>query len=95
KTMKAKLIKILYSEKMATLPDEFDTVLEFLSCKYPDVIKWGYTFEDFKAKIEARFKISVKRIAYIRDIKSEEKLSEIFKKPEDLDNAVFIINPKQ
>ncbi|CAG8846231.1 37628_t:CDS:1, partial [Gigaspora margarita] len=56
---------------------------------------WGYTFEDFKAKIEARFKIPVKRIAYIRDIKPEEKLSEIFKKPEDLDNAVFIINPKQ
>ncbi|CAG8779930.1 1514_t:CDS:2, partial [Racocetra persica] len=73
KTMKAKLIKILYSEKMATLSDEFDTVLEFSSRKYPDIIK----------------------IAYIRDIKSKEKLSEIFKKPEDLDNAVFIINPKQ
>ncbi|CAG8849749.1 9270_t:CDS:1, partial [Racocetra persica] len=36
KTMKVKLIKILYSEKMAILPDEFDTVLEFLSRKYPD-----------------------------------------------------------
>ncbi|CAG8756983.1 2878_t:CDS:1, partial [Dentiscutata erythropus] len=95
KTIKAKLIKILYSEKMATLPDEFDTVLEFPSHKYPDVIKWGYTFKDFKAKIEARFKILVKRIAYIQDIKSEEKLSEIFKKPEDFDNAIFIINPKQ
>ncbi|CAG8820298.1 11546_t:CDS:1, partial [Dentiscutata erythropus] len=57
KTMKAKLIKILYSEKMATLSNEFDTVLEFPSCKYPDVIKWGYIFKDFKAKIEACFKI--------------------------------------
>ncbi|CAG8455900.1 17097_t:CDS:2 [Cetraspora pellucida] len=80
---------------MATLSDEFDTVLEFPSHKYPDVIKLSYTFKDFKAKIEACFKIPVKRIAYIRDIKLEEKLSEIFKKPEDLDNAVFIINPKQ
>ncbi|CAG8737960.1 10608_t:CDS:1, partial [Dentiscutata erythropus] len=51
--------------KMATHPDEFDTVLEFSSRKYREVVKWGYTYEETKAKIESHFKIPVKRIAYI------------------------------
>ncbi|CAG8814200.1 737_t:CDS:2, partial [Racocetra fulgida] len=51
---------------MATRPDEFDTVLEFSSRKYREVVNQKNR---------------------LQDIKPGEKLSEIFKKPEDLDNA--------